>query len=74
MRTRTGLGGIGIVFGCCLLFAACGNEYPTGLRVGAEPPYSAEILPDAEGTSGSEATTQSDTTTQRGIGGFGSGN
>lgn len=74
MRTRTGLAGIGIVFGC-LWVAACGSEHPTGLRVDSEPHYSVEELPDAEGYGGSgEATTQSDTSTQRGIGGFGSGN
>lgn len=73
MRTRTGLAGIGIVFGC-LLVAACGNEHPTGMRVDAEQNYSVEKLPDAEGYGGGDATTQSDTTTQRGIGGFGSGN
>lgn len=74
MRTRSGLAGIGIVFGC-LWVAACGSEHPTGVRVDAEQRYSAERLPDAEGYGGSvETTTQSDTTTQRGIGGFGSGN
>lgn len=73
MRTRTGPAGIGIVFGC-LLAAACGNEHPAGVRVNAEQHYSVEELPDVEGYVGGEATTQSDTTTQRGIGGFGSGN
>jgi hypothetical protein len=72
MRTRTGLAGIGIVLGC-LFVAACGSEHPAGVRVDADQHYSVEELPDAEGYGG-EATTQSDTTTQRGIGGFGSGN
>jgi hypothetical protein len=73
MRTRTGLAGIGIVFGCVWV-AACGNEQPTGLHVGSEPYYSVEELPGAEGDSGTEGTTTASDTTARGIGGFGSGN
>lgn len=73
MRTKLGLAGMGIVFGC-LLIAACGEQHPTGLLVDAEQHYSVEKLPDADGHGGGEATTQSDTTTQRGVGGFGSGN
>lgn len=73
MHTRTGRAGFGILFGC-LLVAACGNQHPTGMLVDAEQNYSVEVLPDGEEYGGGEATTQSDTTTQRGIGGFGSGN
>lgn len=78
MRLRTGLAGIGVVFGC-LGIAACRTD-PTGARTDADHDYSVGALPPSEGylgnggDAGAETTTQSDTTTQRGIGGFGSGN
>jgi hypothetical protein len=74
MRIGTGLAGIGIVVGL-LAVAACANDDPTGVRVGAELNYLVEELPAAEGDGGGEAGTQSDTITQKGgVGGFGSGN
>jgi hypothetical protein len=78
MRLGTGLAGIAVVFGC-LGIAACGTD-PTGARTAADHNYSVGALPPGEGDGGNggdtggETTTQSDTTTQRGIGGFGSGN
>jgi hypothetical protein len=66
MRMRTGLAGIGIVLGCVSV-AACSQNDPTAVRVGAERNYSDERRPDA-------STPPTDSTTQRGVGGFGSGN
>ena len=66
MRMRTGLAGIGIVLGC-VSAAACSRSDPTAVRVGAEH-YSVEKRPDVLNTP------PTDTITQRGVGGFGSGN
>jgi hypothetical protein len=78
MRLRTGLAGMAIVFGCLWGGAWASDDDPTGVRVGTERNYSVEELPEGAGDFGEggsgEASTQSDTTTQRGIGGFGSGN
>lgn len=74
MRMRTGLAGIGLAFGC-LAAAGCGNEHPTGADAGAKR-HALQVLPEEYVQNGGhgEAATQSDTTSQRGIGGFGSGN
>ncbi len=77
MRTRIGVAGIAVVVGC-LGLGACNTE-PTGVHTEPDHNYSVGQLPAGEGyvgngsEGGGEATTQSDTT-QRGIGGFGSGN